>query len=413
MIWEITALVFLVLLSGFFSSSELAFVVSNKIKIEIAARKENFSAKNVLYYIKNPHIFFSTILIGNNIVNIAFASVFTVFLYQVFGFNDFVILVVSSTILLLFGELIPKYFAREFADRFVMLSALPVRIFTFLLYPLVKLTSSITALVTSIQETDNQEAVQVFEKEDIHDLIDESSEAGKVAEDESDVIKKIIDLGEQKIYEAMTPRIDIVGVEIDAPIEKVIQTFIDSGFSKLPVYGESLDDIKGVVYAYDMFKSPKDLKSVMKQITFVPETKKTLEMLNEFLDKRISIAIVVDEFGGTAGLITIEDIIEEMFGEIRDEYDVEEEVCKKIDETTYVVSGKVELDKLNEEFDLEIPEGDYETIAGYIITKIGRIPSKGEKIQIDDFNFLILHSTKTKINLVKLFVTRKNKDRNQ
>ncbi len=412
MIWEIIALVFLVLLSGFFSSSELAFVVSNKIKIEIAARKENFSAKNVLYYIKNPHIFFSTILIGNNIVNIAFASVFTVFLYQVFGFNDFVILLVSSTILLLFGELIPKYFAREFADRFVMLSALPVRIFTFLLYPLVKLTSSITALVTSIQETDNQEAVQVFEKEDIHDLIDESSEAGKVAEDESDVIKKIIDLGEQKIYEAMTPRIDIVGVEIDAPIEKVIQTFIDSGFSKLPVYGESLDDIKGVVYAYDMFKSPKDLKSVMKQITFVPETKKTLEMLNEFLDKRISIAIVVDEFGGTAGLITIEDIIEEMFGEIRDEYDVEEEVCKKIDETTYVVSGKVELDKLNEEFDLEIPKGDYETIAGYIITKIGRIPSKGEKIQIDDFNFLILHSTKTKINLVKLFVTRKNKDQN-
>ncbi len=412
MVLEIISLVLLVLLSGFFSSSELAFVVSNKIKIEIAARKENFSAKNVLYYIKNPHIFFSTILIGNNIVNIAFASVFTVFLYKVFGFNDFIILLVSSTILLLFGELIPKYFAREFADRFVMLSALPVRVITFLLYPLVKLTSSITALVTSIQETDNKEAVQVFEKEDIHDLIDESSEAGKVAEEESDVIKKIIDLGEQKIYEAMTPRIDIVGVEIDAPIEKVIKTFIDSGFSKLPVYGESLDDIKGVVYAYDMFKSPKDLKSVMKQITFVPETKKTLEMLNEFLDKRISIAIVVDEFGGTAGLITIEDIFEEMFGEIRDEYDVDEEVCKKIDDTTYVISGKVELDKLNEEFGLEIPEGDYETIAGYIITKLGRIPAKGEKFQIDNFNFIILHSTKTKINLVKLFVIRKNKNSN-
>ncbi len=408
MILEIVALVFLVLLSGFFSSSELAFVVSNKIKIEIAARKENFNAKNILYYIKNPHIFFSTILIGNNIVNIAFASIFTVFLYKVFGLNDFVILLVSSVILLLFGELIPKYFAREFADRFVMLAAVPVRLFTLLLYPFVKFTSSITALVTSIQETDNSEAVQVFEKEDIHDLIDESSEAGKVAEDESDVIKKIIDLGEQKIYEAMTPRIEIVGVQINTPIEKVIQTFIESGFSKLPVYGESLDDIKGVVYAYDMFKAPEDLKSVMKEITFVPETKKTLEMLNEFLDKRISIAIVVDEFGGTAGLITIEDIIEEMFGEIRDEYDVEEEVCKKIDEKTFVVSGKVELDKLNEEFNLEIPPGDYETIAGFIITKLGRIPSKGEKIQIDNFNFLILHSTKTKINLVKLFVKSKN-----
>ncbi len=410
MVFQVIALIILVLLSGFFSSSELAFVVSNKIKIEIAARKENLSAKNLLYYIKKPHIFFSTILIGNNIVNIAFASVFTVFLYKMFAFNDFVILLVSTTILLLFGELIPKYFAREFADRFVMFAAIPVRVFTFLLFPLVKFTSSITALVTSIQETDNQEAVQVFEKEDIHDLIDESSEAGKVDEDESDVIKKIIDLGEQKIYEAMTPRIEIVGVQIDTPLEKVIDTFIESGFSKLPVYGESLDDIKGIVYAYDMFKFPKDLKSIMKPAVFVPETKKTLEMLNEFLDKRYSIAIVVDEFGGTAGLITIEDIMEEMFGEIRDEYDVDEEVCKKINENTYVISGKVELDRLNEEFDLGIPEGDYETIAGFIVTKLGRIPAKGEKINIDNFNFLILHSTKTKINLVKLFVTKHNKN---
>ncbi len=409
MILDVIALALLVLLSGFFSSSELAFVVSNKIKIEIAARKENFSAKSVLYYIKNPHIFFSTILIGNNIVNIAFASVFTVFLYNVFRLNDFSILIISTSILLLFGELIPKYFAREFADRFVILSAIPVRLFTFLLYPLVKFTSSLTAFVTSIQETDNQEAVQVFEKEDIHDLIDESSEAGKVAEEESDVIKKIIDLGEQKIYESMTPRIDIVGVEIDSTIEKVIETFIESGFSKLPVYGESLDDIKGVVYAYDMFKFPKDLKTVMKPVEFVPETKKTLEMLNEFLEKRISIAIVVDEFGGTAGLITIEDIVEEMFGEIQDEYDVDEEVCKQIDDKTYVVSGKVEIDRLSEEFGLEIPEGDYETIAGYIITRLGRIPVKGEQIRIDDLDILILHSTKTKINLLKIFV---NKNKN-
>ncbi|GBD90140.1 magnesium and cobalt efflux protein CorC [bacterium BMS3Abin04] len=410
---EIIGLLFLLFLSGFFSSSELAFVVSNKIKIEISARKNNLAAKSSLYYLKNPQVFFSTILIANNIVNIAFASIITIFLFNIFQFNDIIILLISSTLILLFGELIPKYVAREFPDRLIMLTVLPVRVLTFLLYPFVKITSSISSFLTSLKNAEEESYVNTFEKDDIHSLIDESSKVGTVDEEESDIIKKIIDLGEQKIYQAMTPRTDIVGVGIDSSINDVISVFVESGYSKIPVYGESLDDIKGIVYAYDMFKLPENLTTVIREVKFVPETKKSLDMLNEFLDNHISIAIVVDEFGGTAGIITLEDIIEEMFGEIRDEYDVEEDVCKKIDDSTFIISGKVEIDYINEEFELNIPEGDYETFAGYIITKLGRIPVKNEKIKIDNFLINILHSTKTKINLAKLIVLPNSKGTNK
>ncbi len=406
---EIISLFFLLFLSGFFSSSELAFVVSNKIKIEISARKNNLAAKSSLYYLKNPQVFFSTILIANNIVNIAFASIITIFLFNIFQLNDILILLISSTLILLFGELIPKYVAREYPDRLIMLTVLPVRVLTFLLYPFVKITSSISSFLTSLKNAEKDSYVNTFEKDDIHSLIDESSEVGMVDEEETDIIKKIIDLGEQKIYQAMTPRTDIIGVGIDSSINDVISVFVESGYSKIPVYGESLDDIKGIVYAYDMFKLPENLTTVIREVAFVPETKKSLDMLNEFLDNHISIAIVVDEFGGTAGIITLEDIMEEMFGEIRDEYDVEEDVCKKLDDSTFIISGKVEIDYINEEFELNIPEGDYETFAGYIITKLGRIPVKNEKIRIDNFLINILHSTKTKINLVKLTVLPNSK----
>ncbi len=399
---EVVLLVILLVLSAFFSSSELAFVVSNKIKIELAARKNIFPAKSAFYFMKNPQIFFSTILISNNVVNIAFASIITVIMVNVYNLNDLEILLISSFLLLLFGELIPKYLAREFADGLIMTTALPIRIITFLLYPFVKLTSSISSILTTSKNLTDENFAHAFEKEDIHSLIEESSNVGVVDKEESDIIKKIIDLGEQKIYESMTPRTEIVGVDINSTIDDTIKIFIESGYSKLPVYSESLDNIKGIVYAYDMFKKPENLKSILRDVVFVPETKKSLDMLNEFLENHYSLAIVVDEFGGTAGILTIEDLIEEMLGEIRDEYDVEEEVCKKIDDSTYVISGKVEIDYINEEFNLNIPEGEYETLAGFIMTNLGRIPERGEKVTIGNYHIIILHSTKTKINLVKL-----------
>lgn len=401
---ELIILIVLLLLSAFFSSSEIAFVVANRIKIEVRARQKNLSAKNSNYFVKNPQIFFSTILISNNIVNIAFASIATVVLTTHFHFNDFEILLITATLLLIIGEIIPKYIARETADFLFGVLSTPIRIVTFILFPFVKITSSISDLLTRRKDLDEVETHQLFDKEEFQELIYESSAAGEVDARESGIISKIIDLREQKVYECMTPRTGIVGIEINSSIEKTLQVLIDSGYTKIPVYEENLDNIKGLIIAKDLFKNPENIKSIMRDIIFVPETKKTLEMLNELLEKSISIAVVVDEFGGTAGIITVEDIIEEMLGEIRDEYDDEEEVNKKINETTYVFSGKVEIDRINEEFDLGIPEGDYETIAGYIISELGRIPAKSEAFSIGQYNFSILRSNKTRVDLVKLIV---------
>lgn len=235
-------------------------------------------------------------------------------------------------------------------------------------------------------------------------LIDESHEAGIVNKKESDIIGRVLALSDQRVYEAMRPRTEIVGIETGMSVSETLDLFIESGFSKLPVYEENLDNIRGVVYAYDLFKLPADIKSITREVMFVPETKKSYEMLNELLDKRVSIAVVIDEFGGTAGIVTTEDLIEELFGEIKDEYDIEEYICRKIRPDTYLVSGMIEIDYLNEKYDLKLPHGDYETIAGFIIEKLGRIPAQGENVVIDNLNFLIARALPSKLDLVRLTV---------
>ncbi len=406
MSYEVIVLIILVCVSAFFSGTEIAFVVSNKIKIEIKARKKNIAAQNAHYFVKNPQTFFSTILIGNNVVNIAFASISTVFLSYAFSLNELSILLISSAAILLFAELIPKYLARELPDRIVLLTAIPLRVITLVLYPFVKVTSSISDMFTQSSNVKAENVKFLFSKEDLEILVQESHKAGMVNKKESDIISKVLTLGEQRVYEAMRPRTEIVGVEINSTIEEAFALFIDSGYSKLPVYDDNLDNIKGIIYANDLFKSPEDIKSILREAVFVPETKKSLEMLNEFLNKQVSIATVIDEFGGTAGIVTMEDIFEEMFGEIKDEYDVEEDICRKISDNTYLISGKAEIDFINEKLGLNIPTGDYETIAGYITTQLGRIPAQGENVSIDGFSILILRASQIKIDAVRLIDNR-------
>ena len=399
---EITALILLIIISAFFSGTEIAFIVANKIKIEVKARKKRLDAQSALYFINNPQTFFSTILIGNNIVNIAFASTSAVFLSVFFSLNELQILLVSSFIILLFGELIPKYFARELSERIVLLAALPLRVVNFLLYPFIKITSSISSFLTNTSNVKAESMKFLFSKEDLEILIQESHKAGMVDKKESDIISKVLSLGDQRVYEVMRPRTEIVGIEISRPIEEALLLFIESGYSKLPVFDENLDNIKGIIYANDFFKSPNSINEILHDAVFVPETKKSFELLNEFLNRQVTIAIVIDEFGGTAGIVTMEDIFEEMFGEIRDEYDIDEDICKKISDNTYIISGKVEIDYINENFNLSIPAGDYETIAGFITNRIGRIPLQGETVSFDGFTFFIVRVNQIRIDIVRL-----------
>jgi putative hemolysin len=402
MLNEILLLIGLVILSGFFSGSEIAYVISNKLKIEIRARKRKLAARSAYYFVRKPNDFFSTILISNNIVNIAFASISAILLARLFGMDEWSILLISTAALLFFGELIPKYFASEFADSVVFITSVPLRGVMVILYPFVKLTSYLSSFLTRSNPQKEEQINYLFSKENIKSLVDESHQAGNVDKNESSIISKVIALGEQRVYEAMRPRTDIVGIEIHQEIEEALNLFIESGYSKLPVYEDNLDNIKGVIYAYDLFRDANVLQSLIKEAIFVPETKKSLEMLNEFLKKQISIAIVVDEFGGTAGIVTVEDIMEELFGEIKDEYDIDEDICRKIAPSTYLLSGKVEIDYINEKYKLNIPQGDYETLSGFISWHTGRIPLQGETVKLFNYNFLIARGTNKRVELVKL-----------
>jgi putative hemolysin len=410
MINDIFLLVLLVIICAFFSGSEIAFVTGNKLKIEIKARKNGLAAKSALYFTNNPQNFFSIILIGNSIVSISFASLSAIFLARLFGFNEITILGISTFVLLIFGELLPKYLSSEIPDRIVLITAVPIRIISFILYPLVKTTSWISTLFTKTTSLSGWSANYLFDKEDMETLVKESHEAGVVNKKESDIINRVLDIGDQRVYEAMRPRTDIVGIDIGSSVEEVLDIFIESGYSKYPVYEDSLDNIKGVIFAHDLFKFPKDLQSIIREIIFVPETKRSYDMLNEFLNKRVSIAAVIDEFGGTAGIVTMEDIIEELFGEIKDEYDIEEEIFRKISHDTYLISGKVEVDLINEKYKLNIPYGDYETLGGYITSRLGRIPAQGERVTIDKFNILIVKGNHTKIDVVKIFNLETNEE---
>ena len=399
---ELILLILLLFLSGFFSGTEMAYIVSSKLKMEIKARKKNPAAVSAHYFKSHPQSFFSTVLIGNNIVNVALSSLSAVFLSAIFGLGELSILLISSFLLLLFGELLPKYFASEIADKTLLLTALPLRIFSFIIFPFVKTASTASEKLTQSTSIEADAMSHLFVKEEMKELVKESHEAGVVDKKESDIIEKVIELGEQRAYETMTPRTDIIGVEINQSIKEALTIFIDSGFSKLPVYEDNLDNIKGIILAKDIFKSPQSLKGIIRKVSFMPETKKSFDVMNEFLDKKISIAIVIDEFGGTAGIVTMEDILEELFGEIKDEFDVDEDICRKITENSYILSGKVELDHINEKYELNIEEGDYETIAGYIISKLGRIPAQGETVEIDKHTIFIARATSQKIELVKL-----------
>jgi len=401
-------LLILILLSAFFSGTELAFVVANKLKIEVRAKKKNLAALSAQYFINHPQNFFSTILIANNIVVIAYASLSAIFLSSIFGWNEFTILLISSFIILLFGEIMPKYFARELADQMVVLTSIPLRICSYVLYPIVKITSAFSNKIMQASSIKTDNIYHLFDKEDIKGLIKESESAGIVDKKDSELISKVIELGDQRVYEAMTPRTEIVGIEISKDISEALSVFIDSGFSKLPVYEDNFDNIKGILLAKDLFQSPGSIKDILREVSFIPETKKSFEVLNDFMEKRNSIAIVVDEHGGTAGIITMEDILEELFGEIKDEFDVDEDICRRVATDSYIISGKVEVDHINEKYSatggLNIEEGDYETLAGFITNKIGRIPAQGEIVNVGSFKIQIIRANPQKIELVKLTV---------
>lgn len=399
------------LLSTLFSASEIAFVVANRLKIEVRARKKITGAQTTLAFTRQPERFFSTLLVGNNIANVACSSIATALFGVFFGWGEFAILIMVSVSLLLVGEIIPKTIARDVADFVVIIFALFIKFIRIVLYPLVWLSEKSSELLLGIFKVGSEEVKHFFSRSDFNQLVRESSESGEVNTENGTMIVKALSLAEQPVREVMIPRTDIVAVEQSATVQELIRIFRRSGFSRLPVYNNTFDQIVGIVYAHDLFQRPRSLKNIIREVLFVPETKKSADLLREFRQRGITVAIVVDEYGGTAGLVTTEDLIEELVGEIHDEFDVEEIICEKISDTSYLLSGRVEIDYINEKYFLELPYGDYETVAGFVLHAAGKIPRQGDVIRYNSFKVTVSKATKNKIQLVQLEVEKEKTDR--
>lgn len=423
--FEFLIIVITIILSGFFSGSEMAFVSANRLKLEIESRKNSYQGKALAYFGENPSTFLTTTLVGNNIVNVLYATLMAIFLAEpiqvlydsVLGYLPseamvlFIQTIFASVLILLFGEIVPKAIFRIQADFMVKAIAIPLRLLNFLLKPLIMLSNSASNVLVRFFNVGTERSDKVFRRQDVEMIFKELRDSGgseDIDEDDSTILHNVLELSNKRVRETMVPRTEIIAVEKSTTIEDLKNTFITSGYSKIPVYQDTIDDVIGVVFAYDMFNNPASISEILRPVKLIPSSKKSKDLLQEFRQSNISVAIVIDEYGGTAGMVTIEDLIEEVVGDIQDEYDKNEDVIKKISDRTYVISGNVELDELEEkysEINLHDEEEDkFETLAGYIINHTGRIPKVNEEIQIRGNTFIISKATPNRIETVKLIL---------
>lgn len=399
----IAVIFFSLILSFFFSGSETAFVAVNKVRIEVWRRRKDRRVNILLPFLEHPEKFLYTALIGNNIFNVTFASVATIY------FNNYMYAEVTWVLIVLltvfFGEIIPKTLFRSMADLLIRKIAYPMQFFHIIFRAPIWFVSKISELILRLFGYQSEALKNFFSEKDIEILLNESQEMVMRNDPvEGGVFSGILNLRGLWVRDAMVPRTEIIAVHMDTSLEDVQALFEKNGITKLPVYNGTLDNVIGVVLLRDLFLSPQTLKEVIREIMMVPETKRCSELLSEFRHNNTSIAIVIDEYGGTAGLITTEDLVEELFGDIEDEDDTQEHWVRQIDENTYRVNARIDIEKFNEKLSAHIPEGDYETLAGFILEKLGHIPRRDEAFNHQQLRFVVSRATRRKIEWVDVFV---------
>jgi len=410
-----------ILLSAFFSGMEIAFVSANKLRLELDKQSDPFNSRILKMVTGNAGQYIATMLVGNNIAlviyGIAFAALLEPFL-EIYIQSESVILlfqtVISTLIILLFSEFLPKTLFRLFPNTFLNIFSLPLAFFYILFYPISRFSISIANLLLKrILKTDlNVENKNpVFSRVDLDEFVRESDSAlieqmEKNVETEIKLFKNALDFSKVKLREIMVPRTEIEMLEIGASISDLRQKFVETGYSRILFFKENTDNIIGYVHSSVLFQNPESIEEYIKKVLIVPETMPANKLLSTFIQEHRSIAIVVDEFGGTSGMVTSEDILEEIFGEIEDEHDTSDIVERKINENEYIFSGRAEIDLLNEKYFFELPETEeFETLAGYILYYHESIPKINSVIKIGKFHFKILKATNTKIELVKLTIS--------
>lgn len=407
MFTQIIVLIILILLNAYFAATEIAFISLNDAKIEKNAKEGNKKAKQILKMLKTPSKFLATIQIGITLAGFlssafasdAFADKLAPILNNLIpsislevwrGISILLITIILSFFTLVFGELVPKRLAMKYYEKISYATIGVIRAISIITAPFVKLLTFSTNIVSKLFGVGEAEE-EVVTEEEIKMMIAEGEEKGTIERGEKQLLNNVFEFNDIIVSEIMTPRTDMYAIDINKNLREMLDEIDEFKYSRIPVYNESIDDIEGILFVKDILKPLKDNEEIdIRKITrdpyFVPESKDIDELFKEMQQNKVQMAIVIDEYGGTAGLITMEDIIEELVGNIFDEYDEEELDIKKIDENTYIVNGMITSYELKKIFDVELPEGDYETLSGYLLDKLGRIPEEEEHPVIEDEN---------------------------
>ncbi len=402
-------LLILLILSGFFSGSETALMSVNKLEIRHLKQEGNKKAAVVDKLLSSPDKLLVTILVGNNLVNIAASSIATALATDMFG-NKGVGLAIGTVTLfvLIFGEITPKSFANKEAERFSMGVAPYIELFSFILAPIIKGLTWVTSFVMKRIGSNSKGVKPFISEEEIIRFLTVGEQEGIIETDEKQMINSIFEFDDIIVKEIMVPRIHMSCIEINDQLDELIDLIINLGFSRIPVYNDTVDNIVGVVYAKDLLPLLKkddygvDIQKIMRPAYYIPETKKIDNLLSEFRKEKIHMAIILDEYGGTSGLVTIEDLLEEIVGDIQDEYDEEENWIKIIDEHEIVIDGRVDIDEINELLNINLPEEDYETISGFILSMLGYVPDDGEAIEFENLHITVEKVIRRRISKVRI-----------
>ncbi len=419
-LYDLIIVLFSLLFSAFFSGMEIAFLSSNKLRIALEQKQGVFSSRIVSFFLKRQPQYIATMLIGNNIAMVFYGKFMAQILKPVIEnyvtSSEFSIVLIqtsfSTFLILITAEFLPKTLFRINANFALNVFAVPVMFFYFLFYPVMVLTIWFTdnllkkVLKVKVQEQEKY----VFGKVDLDNFVNEGQPEETQPEDvkhDVKIFQNALDFSSIKLRACIRPRTEIIALEVNEPVGKLRKKFIETGFSKILIYKNNIDNIIGYCHSSDMFKMPKTIQAKLHTITIAPETMPANKLLQLFTQDNKSIAVVVDEFGGTAGIITIEDILEEIFGEIQDEHDVFELIEKQLSENEYEFSGRMEIGYINEKYNIEIPVSDeYETLAGFVLFNFGSIPMQKERIEIEPFVIEILEVSETRIGLVKIILDK-------
>ncbi len=420
---DIIAIVIILAFIAFFSGIEIAFLSANKLRIELDKNKGTTSGKILSKFNENRHQFISTMLVGLNICVILFGNMMANRLIpENFSFlpkGNFALLltqtVITTFIVLFLGEFFPKALFRINPDKILSFFAIPLKVINAILYPFTAILVGTSRLFMRwFLKSDITEHKEEFSAIDLEYLIkevsssaDKKGETEEVKEIDANIFEKALYLKDVKVRECMVHRMKVEAVKNDASIEELRQKFIDTQHSRILIYGDSIDHIVGYIHHQELFKSPKEIKQIIRPILNITETMTARDLLYTFIKESKSIACVIDEYGGTAGIITLEDLMEEIFGEINDEHDEEDSTETLLKDGSYILAGDLEIDYLNEKYDLAIPESeDYETLNGYIIHEHESIPENNEELEIGRYQFKILNAEENRINLIMLKIIK-------